>query len=102
MSYKKGSKILFVKHRLHVCCQVHIRQGITLSLEHETSENVITFHNERCHFCWVEVTSYRDNHAAGKLDPSVTFYSWPEFVSVLARYNVRGLRQQLLVLNLGF
>ena len=30
---------------------------------------------------------YRDNHAAGKLDPSVTFYSWPEFVSVLARYN---------------
>ena len=30
-------------------------------------------------------TLYRDNHAAGKLDPSVTFYSWPEFVSVLAR-----------------
>ena len=30
--------------------------------------------------------TYRDNHAAGKLDPSVTFYSWPEFVSVLARY----------------
>ena len=59
---------------------------VVLSLEHETCENVITFYNESYHLVLgPSNTLYRDNHAAGKLDPSVTFYSWPEFVSVLAR-----------------